>query len=94
MTELEKLVHTWEQFKPVGTPHEHIWNGFISDTKAAIEREKQALSKANVMPSLPSDSETEKWFIENIGVNNDCSASSAIYKFRLWLKERFKNNEA
>jgi hypothetical protein len=49
---------------------------------------------ANVMPSLPSDGETEKWFDENIGVNSDCSASSAIYKFRLWLKERLGCNEA
>lgn len=38
--------------------------------------------------SLPTDSDVEKWFDENIGVNSDCSASSAIYKFRLWLKER------
>lgn len=37
---------------------------------------------------LPTDEETAKWFEENIGIKNDCSASSAIYKFRLWLKER------
>ena len=49
MTELEKLVQTWERVKPTGTPHEHIWNGFIDDAKAAIEREKQALSIANVV---------------------------------------------
>lgn len=44
MTELEKLVQTWGKFKPTGTPHEHIWNGFIEDAIASIEREKQALS--------------------------------------------------
>ena len=38
-------------------------------------------------PSLhPTDKEVEKWFEENIG--EDCSSSSAIYKFRLWLKDR------
>ncbi len=37
---------------------------------------------------LPTDSESEKWFEENIGIVNNCSASSAIYKFRLWLRER------
>ena len=49
MTELEKLVQAWEKFKPIGTPHEHIWNGFIDDAKAAIEREKQALSIGDVV---------------------------------------------
>lgn len=37
---------------------------------------------------LPSDEECEKWYDENI--DKDCSASSGIYKFRLWLKERLK----
>jgi len=49
MTELEKLVQTWEKYKPAGTPHERIWNGFIDDAKAAIEREKQALSIPDVV---------------------------------------------
>jgi len=35
---------------------------------------------------LPNDSETEEWF--DININDDCSASSAIYKFRLWLADR------
>ncbi len=35
--------------------------------------------------SLPSDAVSEKWYDENI--DKDCSPSSAIYKFRLWLKE-------
>lgn len=37
---------------------------------------------------LPCDEETSQWFDENIGSLNDHSASSAIYKFRMWLKER------
>ena len=40
--------------------------------------------------NLPTDDETQKWFDENIA--KDCSASSAIYKFRLWLKEREEKN--
>jgi len=55
MTELEKLVQTWEKHKPSGTPHEHIWNGFIDDAKAAIEREKQALNIADVSNSSFND---------------------------------------
>jgi hypothetical protein len=40
-------------------------------------------------PKLPSDEEVASWFVDNIGHEpNDCSAGSAIYKFRLWLKER------
>ena len=41
---------------------------------------------------LPNDEETAKWFDENIDYDGHLidrtSASSAIYKFRLWLKER------
>ena len=61
---------------------------------AKQEVEKFISSKQDVMLSLPSDGETEKWFKENIGIVNDCSASSAIYKFRLWLKERGEGNGA
>lgn len=35
---------------------------------------------------LPSDDETENWFEDNIGTKNNCSASSAIFKFRQWLQ--------
>lgn len=35
---------------------------------------------------LPNDEETARWYNENIGAG--CSASSAVYKFRMWLKER------
>lgn len=46
--------------------------------------------KEELISFLPTNAETEKWFEDNIGIVNDCSASSAIYKFRLWLKEREK----
>jgi len=35
---------------------------------------------------FPTDEEVAKWMEETI--QNDCSASSAIYLFRLWLNER------
>lgn len=35
---------------------------------------------------LPTDQECEQWFTENI--EEGCSASSGIYKFRLWLNDR------
>ncbi len=38
---------------------------------------------------IPTDKEAEKWFNENI--DKKCSASSGIYKFRLFLKNRIKN---
>jgi hypothetical protein len=64
MTELEKLVQTWEKYKPIGTPHERIWNGFIDDAKAAIKREKQALSIANVVGQSEQILAWERWKIE------------------------------
>ena len=42
--------------------------------------------------TLPTDTEVEQWFTINIGDVNDCSASSAIYKFRQYLNERQKLN--
>lgn len=35
-------------------------------------------------PILPADDAVQNWFEENI--DKECSASSAIYKFRLWLE--------
>lgn len=46
------------------------------------------MNDLKTMDLLPSDEETAQWFEDNIGIVNDCSASSAIYKFRLWLKDR------
>jgi len=45
---------------------------------------------AEIMKLLPTDSEVEKWYDMNISEMDECSASSAIYKFRLYLKERFE----
>lgn len=49
--------------------------------------ENSNCNKPHVSGSLPSDKEVEDWFVLNI--DND-SASSAIYKFRLWLEERWR----
>lgn len=41
---------------------------------------------------IPTDKEVSKWYDENI--DKDCSASSAIYKFRQWLEEyKLLNNK-
>lgn len=45
----------------------------------------KALHPSESAGVLPVDNEVSKWFEENI--DKGCSASSAIYKFRLWLKE-------
>lgn len=42
--------------------------------------------KFKSITSLPTDAQVKDWFDENI--EKDCSASSAIYKFRIWLKQR------
>ena len=36
------------------------------------------------LPILPADDAVQNWFEENI--DKECSASSAVYKFRLWLE--------
>lgn len=70
-----------ETLKPyVEVPFRHTQ---IVEKDNAIKAMKQHATNV-----LPSDKETETWFDENIA--EGCSASSAIYKFRLWLKERNK----
>ena len=86
-TEIEKLRQIISRTDKSGNEKLLLLMDFIYTREAALRI-------ADVMLSLPSDGETEKWFEENIGTVNDCSASSAIYKFRLWLKERGKSNEA
>ncbi len=54
------------------------WNGAQSQFSEYV--------KPNAVIELPSDEDVEKWYIDNI--DKDCSASSAIYKFRLWLKHK------
>jgi len=81
MTELEKLVQTWEKFKPIGTPYEHIWNGFIDDAKAAIEREKQALSISDVVRSVFTVHSTEDEGIIKI-VGTEDEAKKEVEEFK------------
>lgn len=44
---------------------------------------------------LPNDQECAEWYDINIGNDPEkpCSASSGIYKFREWLKERNSNSQ-
>lgn len=44
--------------------------------------------KQGALSILPDNNEVENWFTENIDA--ECSASSGIFKFRQWLKERSK----
>jgi len=50
-----------------------------------IEKVFHKTFKETVKIILPTDKEVEQWFDKNIDGD---SASSAIYKFRLWLKDR------
>lgn len=75
-------------------------SGFVDEWAEWARRMKYAIN--GVIPQLqsvansigpktspagqPTDKEVETWFKENI--TDDCSASSAIYKFRIWLKDR------
>lgn len=67
----------WEEWMKTDIRHKHKLASDIMNY-AKVQKEKL----------LPTDKETEKWFEEKIGIKNECSASSAIYKFRLWLNDR------
>lgn len=54
-----------------------------------IMKSMDDFSNDTLKNSLPTDQETCDWYNDNI--DKDCSASSAVYKFRLWLVERSKN---
>ena len=43
--------------------------------------------RKNYLSMLPTDWEVAEWYDLNIDPN-DATVSSAIYKFRLWLKDR------
>ena len=62
------------------------------DRSVSLTEEEEWIKEAEKLyeKCFPTDKEVEKWFDENIGYDKEkpCSASSAIYKFRLWLKER------
>lgn len=45
------------------------------------------LAQAKIVGSMPNDKQVEEWYDINIGDRSDCSPSSAIYKFRLWLAD-------
>jgi hypothetical protein len=85
MENSQEFMQVWEKTNNPFYPNEMRWDrASINRMLAGYEAQKTD-HKAF---SLPSDGETEKWFEENIGINNECSASSAIHKFRLWLKNK------
>lgn len=48
----------------------------------------QLMRAKEKLDSLPSDEEVSVFFDTAIPLPNECSSTSAIYKFRLWLKDR------
>ena len=54
---------------------------------AAIKTQEQG-EQSHLSDLLPSDAETKNWYDDNI--DEECSASSGIYKFRLWLNDYVK----
>lgn len=53
-------------------------NALFNEVLDYLDKEKKLV--------LPTDSETIAWYEDNIGTS-EFSASSAIYKFRLWLND-------
>lgn len=56
--------------------------------KESIEKVFETTYKGVLKIVLPTDKECDDWY--DLNIDND-SASSAIYKFRLWLKDRANN---
>lgn len=56
----------------------------IYDTWGEHGSHAEVINKLLTHKELPSDEEVNMWFEQNIDA--ECSASSAIYKFRLWIK--------
>lgn len=84
-------IYTVKGVQPVHMPdHETAWKNaqrWIWDNCTADEMGNYHLKEAQPGPrwvmALPADDAVQNWFEENI--DKECSASSAIYKFRLWL---------
>ena len=63
--------------------HKHNWDNVLDALKSYTPLPQE-------QREVPTDQEVKDWYDANIGNDpeNPCSASSAIYKFRQWLKER------
>jgi hypothetical protein len=86
----ENIIKFQNGYNPRVKLYDYLIDLGIFSTKSRANKEikifKSVLSKLK-LEILPNDFEVKKWFEENI--NEKCSASSAIYKFRLWLEDIF-----
>lgn len=69
------------------------WSNFANKMRRTInsvvpqlQSVSDSIQPKSSPPNQPTDKEVETWFKENI--TDDCSVSSALYKFRIWLKDR------
>lgn len=71
----EKKLYTQEEVDLItGSVYAEAYNAGLSDNGY----------KPTMGVSLPANDAVQNWFEEN--VDKECSASSAVYKFRLWLE--------
>jgi hypothetical protein len=91
-TKLKMMKDKWHVVEFAGWFH--IMDEPFYDAKDVLNAEdvgyEQAKYNADLLVNLhnagmPSDKEVSEWY--ELNIDND-SASSAIYKFRMWLKER------
>jgi hypothetical protein len=76
-----------EKIKPaIGTYDNDLVSGIAKRIVGILKKELPEITNIGGELVLPTDDEVENWFEENIGIINECSASSAIFKFRQWLK--------
>jgi excinuclease UvrABC ATPase subunit len=59
---------------------------YLNTQTTQLQKEVISLIKKHARWSLPTDSEVGEWY--DLNIDSETSASSAIYKFRLWLKEQ------
>lgn len=85
--DIEKLARERYPHSKYAPAPDYLAQGFIDGYNQAIkDNAKQYTDKRKLADILPTDEEVGKWFDENIATG--CSASSGIYKFRLWLRDR------
>jgi hypothetical protein len=88
---IDGLKHSWDRISEMRKTYAGLGSIEHGIKRAYYFLKDQSASKPK---DLPTDKEVEQWFEDNIGTVNDCSASSAIYKFRLWLRDYFKKQDS
>jgi hypothetical protein len=62
---------------------------FLAFNHLQKKNQNESLQPITETINLPTDEEVKEWFEKTI--TQECSASSAIYLFRLYLKDRMTN---